>query len=50
MAESNHDFLVTTNETMTGIKRDHVSFLPHFPQNFAPGLIGLPQVVHTGDC
>jgi len=35
---------------MTGIKRDQVSILPHFPQNFAVGLIGLPQAVHTRDC
>jgi hypothetical protein len=28
-------------------KTDQVSFLPHFPQNFAPGRSGLPQAVHT---
>jgi hypothetical protein len=31
-------------------KRDQVRFLPHFAQNFAPGLIGLPQAVQTEDC
>ena len=30
-------------------KRDQESILPHFPQNFAPGLIGLPHAVHTED-
>jgi hypothetical protein len=34
---------------MTIIKRDQVCFLPHFAQNFAPGLIGLPQVAQTED-
>jgi hypothetical protein len=42
-------FSVLPKETMTGIKRDQVRFLPHFAQNFAPGLIGLPQAVHTED-
>jgi len=36
-------FLVPAKET----KRDQVCFLPHFAQNFAPGLIGLPHSVHT---
>jgi hypothetical protein len=37
-------FLVPAKETK---KTDQVSFLPHFPQNFAPGRSGLPQAVHT---
>ena len=38
-------FLVPAKET----KRDQVCFLPHFSQNFAPGLIGLPQAAQTKD-
>jgi hypothetical protein len=38
-------YLVPAKET----KRDQVCFLPHFAQNFAPGLIGLPQAVQTED-
>jgi hypothetical protein len=34
---------------MIGIKRDQVRFLPHFAQNIAPGLIGLPQAAQTED-
>ena len=39
-------FLVQAKEIK---KTDQVSFLPHFPQNFAPGLIGLPQAAQTED-
>ena len=44
MAKPDRDFLVPAKETK---KTDQVSFLPHFPQNFAPGRSGLPQAVHT---
>ena len=46
MAKPDRDFLVPAKETK---KTDQVSFLPHFPQNFAPGLIGLPQAAQTQD-
>ena len=39
-------FLVPAKETK---KRDQVHLLPHFAQNFAPGLIGLPQAAQTKD-
>jgi hypothetical protein len=39
-------FLVLAKETK---KRDQVRLLPHFAQNFAPGLIGLPQAAQTED-
>ena len=39
-------FLVPAKETK---KRDQVRLLPHFAQNFAPGLIGLPQAAQTED-
>ena len=39
-------FLVVAKETK---KCDQVRFLPHFPQNFAPSLIGLPQAAQTED-
>lgn len=39
-------FLVPAQETK---KRDQVRLLPHFAQNFAPGLIGLPQAAQTED-
>jgi hypothetical protein len=42
-------FLVMVKETLSGIKIDQVCFLPHFAQNFAPGLIGLPHSEQTED-
>jgi hypothetical protein len=39
-------FLVPAQETK---KRDQVRLLPHFAQNFAPGLIGFPQAAQTED-
>ena len=48
MAESNRDFFGHGKRNIPE-KRDQVSFLPHFAQNFAPGLIGLPQAAQTED-
>jgi len=44
MAESNGDFFGPGKRNK---KRDQVRLLPHFAQNFAPGLIGLPQAEHA---
>jgi hypothetical protein len=46
MAESTRDFFGPGKRNK---KRDQVRLLPHFPQNFAPLLIGLPQAVQTED-
>ena len=46
MAGSNRDFFGRGKRDK---KRDQVRLLPHFAQNFAPGLIGLPQAAQTED-